>query len=329
LAVWLFYLFFFSYNAPNGSYVILFASLLMPITVLMNYVMNSILIPKYLNQGDYLWFGIYAFFSLLFTTFYLLLLLFLSLSIIKELSYEDLPPMTQNFIYLIILVYLVVLLLSFFEERQRKTALLLKNKALEQTLLQTQFKAKEQELAYLKSQIHPHFLFNTLNTIYGFALKKSDDTAAIILKLSNLLDYTLYQTNKPLVALKEEIAHLEAYIALESIRFKDYINIRFDKKLSSSNQQIPPLLLLPFVENAFKHGSIIDGFLSIDIQLVDQKDALFFQIKNSHKEEAVGKGLGLKNIQERLALLYPKNHDLQIVTKANSFEVKLVISKPK
>jgi len=131
------------------------------------------------------------------------------------------PPMSQNYIFILILVYLIVGIISFMSLLSHNFKTLSKNKELENKILETQLQLKDQELQYLKKQIHPHFLFNTLNTIYGFALKQSKNTPDIILKLSNLLDYILYQVNKPKVSLKEEILHVKEYIDLEKIRFQD------------------------------------------------------------------------------------------------------------
>ena len=104
-------------------------------------------------------------------------------------------------------------------------------------------------------QIHPHFLFNSLNTIYGFALKKSDDAPEMILKLSNLLDYILYQIEKPQVLLTDEINHLMDYVSLEKMRFHDTLDVTFNIENINESTKIAPMLLLPFIENSFKHGT--------------------------------------------------------------------------
>ena len=127
---------------------------------------------------------------------------------------------------------------------------------LENKILETQLKLKEQQLNYLKMQIHPHFLFNTLNTMYGFALKKADDTPEMILKLSNLLDYLLYKVDKPFVLLADDIDHIKDYIELEKMRFNETLKIHFSTQNISENIKIAPMLLLPFIENSFKHGAI-------------------------------------------------------------------------
>jgi two-component system LytT family sensor kinase len=118
-------------------------------------------------------------------------------------------------------------------------------------------------LLYLKKQIHPHFLFNTINTIYGFALKKSSRTPDIILKLSNLLDYILYRVDQPRVPLREEVLHIREYIELKQIRFRDTLKVALDQSEIDETIQVAPMLLIPLVENAVKHGGFYDGQMSI------------------------------------------------------------------
>lgn len=238
------------------------------------------------------------------------------------------PPMSRNYVFVLILVYLVVLLVSFVNLLNHNFETESKNKELQNKILETQLQIKDQELQYLKKQIHPHFLFNTLNTIYGFALKRSVDTPDIILKLSNLLDYILYQVNKPAVSLHEEILHLKEYIALERIRFQDTLKVSFESSDSYEDKLIPPMLLIPFVENSFKHGNLIDGFLQIDIKIKLQGDDLYFEIKNTVKQEDESEnqpGIGLENIEKRLNLLYPDNYQLDVNIKGNWYTVKLHI----
>ena len=173
-------------------------------------------------------------------------------------------------------------------------------------------------------QIHPHFLFNTLNTLYGFALKKADETPDMILKLSNLLDYLLYQTDKPLVSLREEIHHIEDYIALETMRFNNTLNINFKTSEISEALKIAPMLLLPFVENSFKHGVIKNGELSIAIDLRCEENKIQLQIVNTASKTTLSKsGIGLDNIKKRLNLLYLNQYELKINQTDNLFTVEL------
>jgi LytS/YehU family sensor histidine kinase len=233
-------------------------------------------------------------------------------------------PATTNIIFISTAVYLVVVIVSAFKLLKLNLQQVSKTKALETKILNTQLKLKEQELNYLKMQIHPHFLFNTLNTMYGFALKKADETPDMILKLSNLLDYLLYQTEKPFVLISEEIEHIKDYIALEKMRFNNTLQVTMDVQIDSKNVTIAPMLLLPFIENSFKHGSINNGVLIIDIQIAVSLERIDFRIKNSNAESISSQqGIGLDNIKKRLELLYPNTYDLAIHNDNTTFEVEL------
>ncbi|MEO6347321.1 MAG: histidine kinase, partial [Aquaticitalea sp.] len=187
-----------------------------------------------------------------------------------------------------------------------------------------QLKFKVQELQHLKMQIHPHFLFNTLNTLYGFALKKSDQTPEMILKLSNLLDYILYQTDKPKVSLIEEVNHIKDYISLEKMRFGDRLKVDFEAPLIPETTHIAPMLLLPFVENSFKHGILKNGQLEIDIRLKLTNHNIDFYIDNTaNTDNKDSSGIGLENIKRRLELIYKNEYDLDIKIENEKFVVHL------
>ncbi len=239
------------------------------------------------------------------------------------------PPMSKNFTFVLVLVVLVVGLVSFVKLLNHNFKTLSRNKELENKILATSLQLKEQELHYLKMQIHPHFLFNTLNTIYGFALKQSTQTPEIIIKLSNLLDYILYQVNKPKVSLREEILHIKEYVELEKIRFQDTLKVIFVSSEIKEEMQIAPMLLIPFVENAFKHGTLKEGFLRIEIKVSVSENHLNFSIKNSFMNDDANnkeKGIGLENIRKRLQLHYKDNHKLIIKETEKWFIVNLTIS---
>lgn len=332
VGVWFFFIYFFSYNSSDTTYITWFSSLLLPIAIIATYITIYLLIPKYLLTKQYFKFGLYGFYSLVLSTYLIVLAIYGSFIFITKLNISEVPPMGRNFIFIFILVYLVVGLVSFiyilkhnFNDRD-------KLKALENKILETNLQIKEQELKYLKKQIHPHFLFNTLNTIYAFALKKSEYTPEIILKLSNLLDYILYQVQEPKVSLVNEIEHIREYIDLEKIRFGDRLKVTFKTNNIPKEIEIPPMLFISFIENAFKHGTIIEGFLSVDITLEFlEKNQLEFTIKNSFIEnsEINSEGIGLKNINKRLDLLYDKNYTLYNSTSDNCFTIKLILTKLK
>jgi sensor histidine kinase YesM len=190
-----------------------------------------------------------------------------------------------------------------------------RNRDLQNKILAAQLQVKEQELQYLKMQIHPHFLFNTLNTVYGLALKRSESTPDVIMKLSNLLDYILYQVSKPRVPLLDEVNHIREYVDLERIRFRDTLRVSFNSDIEDGNLVIAPMLLLPFVENAFKHGSPRDGFLMVEMSIRVRDGVLDFNIRNSisGRQQAEKKGtpgIGLQNIRKRLDMNYTGGYRL-------------------
>jgi LytS/YehU family sensor histidine kinase len=142
-----------------------------------------------------------------------------------------------------------------------------------------------------------------------------------------LLDYILYQVDKPKVLLQDEINHIEDYISLEKSRFQEGLQITFDKKLMDEKLEIEPMLLLPFVENAFKHGRQIDGFVKINITLKVGRNELSFRVENSAiKKEHSKSGIGLENIKKRLEMLYPEKHILEISQNEELFKVNLKIA---
>lgn len=189
----------------------------------------------------------------------------------------------------------------------------------------------EAEIKLLKGQLHPHFLFNSLNNIYSLALMRSELTADSILKLTELLDYLIYRANLDKVPLSEEVDLLENYIGLERLRYSDRLKISTD--FQSTNERIPvaPLLLLPFAENCFKHGGPgPDGFFRVSMYLRATDEQLIFRIHNNKKRTGAGVpkagGIGLQNIRQRLELLYPGRHQLQIRDLRDRFEVDLQIA---
>ncbi len=236
-------------------------------------------------------------------------------------------PISKNLLFVAIAVYMIVILVSAFTILKMNLAIAKQTKLLETKILNTELQFKKQQLDYLKMQIHPHFLFNTLNTLYGFALQKSNQTPEMILKLSNLLDYLLYQTDKPVVLLVDELQHIEDYIALEKMRFNNTLQVNLDVDIANESVTIPPMLLLPFVENSFKHGAIVDGKLKIDIELKAATERINFRTINSKKSVLdVQNGIGLDNIKKRLLLLYPNRHDLNIEVESDMFTIELTLN---
>jgi two-component system LytT family sensor kinase len=325
--VWFFFKTFFSVGSSNAQFIYWFSILLSAISIVASYVFVYNLLPNYLLKKKYKEFALYTFYAGVFITCCVFMTITFGFIFYFNLEFQKMPELTKSSSVILVCVVLIVVISSGIKILSHNYKSLEKNKSLENKILQAQLQIKEQELKFLKMQIHPHFLFNSLNTIYGFALRKKDEAPEMILKLSNLLDYILYQVDKPAVNLQDEIHHLEDYISLEEMRFHDTLNVAFQKKNINSDIQIAPMLLIPFVENSFKHGKIVDEKLEVAIDLHIENKTLIFEITNtSESEEKEHKGIGLENIQKRLEMLYPDAHHLIVEDKKNQFRIRLQIS---
>lgn len=322
--VLLFYTNFFGVNANDFNYVLSFSLFLMPITIATTYVFIYKLIPEYLITKKYLLFGIYSLYTCIISTYLIVISVFYGLVYLSNFKHSNMAPISKSLLFVAVGVYLVVIIVSAFKLLKLNLKHAEATKKLETKILETQLKLKEQELNYLKMQIHPHFLFNTLNTMYGFALRKADETPEMILKLSNLLDYLLYQVDKPFVALNDEINHINDYIELEKMRFNNTLLISFKTKNIPDNIKIAPMLLLPFIENSFKHGSLKNKMLKISITLHYVNKSIYFEIENtSNNTTTLENGIGLENIKKRLNLLYNNQYTLEINNQNEIFKVNL------
>ncbi|QQL49663.1 sensor histidine kinase [Mucilaginibacter ginkgonis] len=181
------------------------------------------------------------------------------------------------------------------------------------------------ELSFLKSQVNPHFLFNSLNTIYSLAYQRSETTPEAVLKLSEIMRYMLYESNDNKVELDKELKYLENYIELQKIRYGQKAFIEYTVEGAITSQQIVPLILISFVENAFKHGIVNDPQHPIFIRLTVTDSHLTFYVfnkKHAHNRDAVG-GIGLNNVQRRLKLLYPGRYQLDIENGDDTYSSEL------
>jgi LytS/YehU family sensor histidine kinase len=184
------------------------------------------------------------------------------------------------------------------------------------------------ELELLKTQINPHFFFNTLNNLYSLTVTRSEKAPEVILKLSDMMRYTIYEGKKELVPLKSEIEYLENYIELHRIRYKKSVKIAFDHDIDS-NTEISPLLFIILLENAFKHGiDTLSDAAYISMKLTQNEKEIDFSIENNFdpKEISVDKGIGLENLKRRLDLIYPRQHELIIAQENNVFNVNLKVT---
>ncbi len=187
------------------------------------------------------------------------------------------------------------------------------------------------ELNFLKAQIHPHFLFNTLNNLYTLTLLKSEEAPDIILKLSELLDYMIYKSNMKFVPLANELKIIEGYIDLEKMRYSERLKLSYTTTGEADKYQIAPLVLLPFIENCFKHGASkerINPVVKIEINIASE----FLTLKainsipeKKGEENSEKEGIGLSNVKRRLDLIYPEKYNLEIKSDNKLYEVELKI----
>ncbi|MDW7694646.1 sensor histidine kinase [Flammeovirgaceae bacterium SG7u.111] len=208
--------------------------------------------------------------------------------------------------------------LSQIAAKKEKEAVLLRNEKL------------DAEMKFLKSQINPHFLFNALNNAYTLSYIKSDDAPDVILKLSDILRYIIYDCNADKVPLEKEVTYIKNYIDLQKIKGENSENIKATFKLQDTSLMIEPMLLIPFIENSFKHSHIESsdkGWVDMVLKVTSEK--LEFEIKNSLPETEFTKdkvgGIGLENVKKRLSMLYPDSHQLVIKKMDGQFSVSMQI----
>lgn len=184
------------------------------------------------------------------------------------------------------------------------------------------------ELMHLKSQVNPHFFFNMLNNLYGLAGKDSKKAQELILKLSDMMRYSIYDGEKDTVLLSEEVTYLENYIELHKMRYHKVIDIQFDNDIEDNDYEIMPLLFIILLENAFKHGvENLRENAYVHVNLIAKKNKVNFEIENNFdvSEENQDTGIGLKNLKRRLELVYPKNHNLTFAKTDTIYNAKLNI----
>lgn len=200
----------------------------------------------------------------------------------------------------------------------------LKNEKMNQQL---RAEAEKAELSFLKSQINPHFLYNTLNYIYSLAIPVSDKLAQAVLRLSDLMRYTLTESADGKVSLEKEMTYLESYVELFRMRFDPNFYVDFVVEGVNDQQRVAALLLIPMIENAFKHGVSNDPAnpVKINIRVVQKKLTVMVSNKINHSQKDQSSGIGLVNVQRRLQLIYPDKHELNIENDGKVYKTTLSI----
>jgi sensor histidine kinase YesM len=222
----------------------------------------------------------------------------------------------RNSIVSAIYAILIRLAIDWYDAQRLRTELLTQNQA--------------SELALLRSQVNPHFLFNTLNNIYSLVYKKSDEAPEAVMKLSAIMRYMLYEANADKVMLHQEVEYLKSFIELQKLRLKNNDFVKFTIEGDIGFKRIAPMLLVPFVENAFKHGNRNVEGPGIKIRLKAMEDETLFEVENHIKpykddENIQSSGIGLQNVKRRLNLLYPDAHSLNISEIDGIYKVTLIL----
>lgn len=316
-----FYVVFFGRKNDNYAITLIFTGLLMPITIGATYFLNYFLIPRFLLTERYGYFALYFCYTLIGALFLETTISYLVYIVFANLQIKNMSPASIDFIFLmaslLVVIFLGVAIKMLMHWRKSKEDY--------QKLMRDKV---ETELKFLKMQLNPHFLFNTLNNLYSLAIEKSEKTPKAILALSELLDYVLHQTNSDFTTLENEIQQTKNYIALESLRYEDRLKIDFNLTGDSVNKKIPPMLLITLTDNAFKHGVMSTAQLSwIKMKVDCRPRQTTIQVHNSigDSKKKNGFGIGLENLKSQLQLLYGERHQLKIDKTENSFLVNITL----
>jgi two-component system, LytTR family, sensor kinase len=289
--------------------------------LVITYYLNIYLVNRFIEKGKYgaylalfaIVFALVSFFRISFNLRY-----FENTSVLKI-------PIRENWAYIFsVFSTLMVLILSFFY------GLLINRSKKEKEYKEIISRQQEAQLQFLKAQMNPHFLFNTLNNIYSLTIGKAPKASEMLLLLSDLLRYAVYESKKDKVKIESEIKQIEKLIQLFQLKSEKTLSISFDVRCKQSTVFIEPMILIPLVENCFKHCNF-DSLKSayVSIRLTAENNKLEFETINTKdhwekSKDTVG-GVGLENIRQRLAILYPKRHTLDIQDEATIFNLKLTI----
>ena len=321
--IWIAIVLFFMYNNGRIAYstIVIFVYFGV-INILLFYINYLIILPTFLNRKKYLWVALSILLLVMVTAFIKCGLAYYFYDIVIKRNgskvvidfwdyYSSAAFVSCFFIFLSTVLKFIQ---DWFLNEKVKSNLENENLIA--------------ELAFLKSQINPHFLFNSLNNIYSLAYQKSEKTPEAILKLSEIMRYMLYESNEDKVALSDEIRYLENYIELQKLRFKDNISIKFDINGDPLGLMITPLVLISFVENAFKHGIATDIENPISIVLNLSDDKLLFHVSNikSSMNKDITGGIGLQNVQRRLSLIYKDRYRLHIDDNNDIYNCELYLN---
>ncbi len=325
---WLFiltiYVIFFGRINSNYLQTFFFVGLLMPVTIGSTYFLNYYLVPRYLMKERFGFFLLYFFYTILASVFLEMLISLLTFLVMAGVDMKNMSPSSIDIFFLmtsllmVVFLGMVIKMVLHWRKSKEDYQHLMKEKV-------------EAELRFLKTQLNPHFLFNTLNNLYFLTTEKSDKAPEAILSLSDILDYVLHSSKSILVPLEEEWKQVKNYIALELLRYEDRVQITTQFDNQEAKYTIGPMILITLIENAFKHGVMpVAGksWIVLKVELLDDK--INISISNSWTNTVSGNGIGLQNLRSQLDLLYRERYSLVIDScRANEFHVNLVLNTKK
>jgi len=319
-----FYAILYGSFADNYKQTFLEELMYAPGKMAFTYFVLYYLLPKFLLEGKYgaftLWFIVASFAAGI-------LQRYVAYNIHYPMYYPE--YLSDKFFYFakIIKMFVYIYPVTFTAVAIKLLKYWYTNQKAQQVLKEEKLRA---ELNFLKTQIHPHFLFNTLNNLYALTLKKSERAPDMVLKLSELINYMLYECTSDEVLLSKEIKFIRNYIDIEKMRYGDKLDIDFRVSGDVGDRKIAPLILLPFVENCFKHGAseeLLQSWVKVTVDV--QPHVILIKVENnkaSGNGHSKNEGIGIQNVKRRLDLLYTNRHELKIINGEETFLVVLTIS---
>ncbi len=317
LLILLIYVVFFGRKNDNYLQTFFFVGLLMPVIIGTTYFLNYYLVPRYLLKERYGFFVLYFAYTLIASLFFEMMIAMLTFILIAETRIKDMSPASIDIFFLLaallMVVFLAVAIKMVLHWRSSKDDY--------QRLMHDKVEA---ELKFLKTQLNPHFLFNTLNNLYYLTTEKSENAPQAVLALSEILDYMLHSGKTVFVPLRNELKQVENYIALEMLRYEDRVSVKTKWEGIIDQHQIAPMILVTLAENAFKHGvmsALEKSWINVTVRATENE--LQISASNSYQIPKSGNGIGLKNLKSQLSYLYKECHELEIDSNENQFSVKL------
>ena len=319
-----FYAAFFGRENSNYVQTFFFVGLLMPITIGTTYFLNYYLVPRYLMKEQYGFFSLYFIYTLIGSLFLEMMIAMLTFIVMAEVRIDDMSPASIDIFFLLTSLLMVVFLGVAIK-------MVLHWRASKEEYQKLMHDKVEAELKFLKVQLNPHFLFNTLNNLYYLTTEKSDKASAAILQLSEILDYVMHSSKSVFVPLEKELKQVENYIALELLRYEDRVQVATRVLGDLDNLEIGPMILITLIENAFKHGVMpIASAAWIDLQIECTANVLSITVRNSADKTKAGNGIGLENLRSQLSHLYKEGYSMTVENaNPNEFSINLILNQKK